>query len=75
MREQKADNIHVGGGRGEADFVRLRDDRDATLPLPNLMLYALQVNIRGGVLPPAAPDGRVYFKIPANHFAPPQENS
>lgn len=75
VREQKADNIHVGGGRGEADFVRLRDGRDATLPLPNLMLYALQVNIRGGVLPPAAPDGRVYFKIPANHFAPPQENS
>ena len=55
--------------------MRLRDGRDATLPLPNLMLYALQVNIRGGVLPPAAPDGRVYFKIPANHFAPPQENS
>src|SRR3990167_892503 len=64
VREQKADNIHVGGGRGEADFVRLRDDRDATLPLPNLMLYALQVNIRGGGLPPAAPGGRGSFTLP-----------
>lgn len=68
VAEQRRDNIHVGGGRSEAEFVALREARDATLPLPNLMLYALQVNIRGGVLPEAEADGRVFFRIPANHF-------
>ena len=70
VAEQKADNIHVGGKRSEADFVALRERRDATLPLPNLMLYALQVNIRGGRLPDPEANGRVYFRIPANRFEP-----
>ncbi|MDI1328185.1 MAG: MBL fold metallo-hydrolase [Brevundimonas sp.] len=68
VAEQRRDNIHVGGGRSESEFVTLREARDATLPLPNLMLYALQVNIRGGVLPEAEADGRVFFRIPANYF-------
>jgi glyoxylase-like metal-dependent hydrolase (beta-lactamase superfamily II) len=71
VARQKADNIHVGGGRSEADFVALRDRRDATLPLPGLMLYALQVNIRGGRLPEPEANGRVFFRIPADRFAPP----
>ncbi|WP_374512787.1 MBL fold metallo-hydrolase [Brevundimonas sp.] len=70
--EQKARNIHVGGDRSEADFVALRERRDATLPLPKLMLYALQVNIRGGRLPEPEADGRVFFRIPANRFEPPE---
>ena len=70
VAEQKADNIHVGGKRSEADFVALRERRDATLPLPNLMLYALQVNIRGGRLPEPEANGRVIFRIPANRFEP-----
>lgn len=68
VAEQRRDNIHVGGGRSEAGFVALRSARDATLPLPDLMLYALQVNIRGGVLPCEEADGRVFFRIPANYF-------
>ncbi|SFS51293.1 MBL fold metallo-hydrolase [Brevundimonas viscosa] len=72
---QKARNIHVGGDRSEADFVALRQRRDATLPLPKLMLYALQVNIRGGRLPEPEADGRVYFRIPANRFEPPEEQA
>lgn len=68
VAEQRRDNIHVGGGRSDAEFVALRNARDATLPLPNLMLYALQVNIRGGVLPSEDADGRVFFRIPANYF-------
>ena len=62
----EADNIQVGGGRSEADFIALRDTRDATLPLPNLMLYALQVNIRGGELPPKDESGRTFLKVPVN---------
>lgn len=66
VREQKIDNIHVGGGVSEADFVALRDKRDATLPLPKLMLHALQVNIRGGRLPEPEANGVSYLRVPLN---------
>ena len=68
VAEHKADNPHVGGDRSEAEFVKLREERDATLGLPDRMLHALQVNLRGGRLPPAEADGRSYFRIPANRF-------
>ena len=42
----------------------MRQARDKTLPMPKLMLHALQVNIRGGRLPEAEADGRSYLKIP-----------
>jgi len=74
VAQQRTDNIHVGGGKTEAEFVALRDERDATLPLPNLMLYALQVNIRGGRLPEPEANGEVFFRIPANRFEPPKAN-
>ena len=51
---------------GEADFVALRDKRDATLPLPKLMLHALQVNIRGGRLPEPDGNGVSYLRVPLN---------
>ncbi|HMN52500.1 MAG TPA: MBL fold metallo-hydrolase, partial [Xanthobacteraceae bacterium] len=62
--EQKKSNKHVGGGRSKEDYVKLREARDKTLPLPKLILHALQVNIRGGRLPPPESDGRSYLKIP-----------
>jgi glyoxylase-like metal-dependent hydrolase (beta-lactamase superfamily II) len=68
VAEHKAKNIHVKDGTSEAQFVKLRNARDATLPLPDRMLYALQVNLRGGRLPEPESDGRSYFKIPANRF-------
>jgi len=68
VAEHKAANIHLGGGVPEADFVALREARDATLPLPDRMLHALQVNLRGGRLPEPEADGRRYFKIPADRF-------
>lgn len=66
--EQKASNIHVKDGISEADFIKLRTERDKTLPLPARMLHALQVNLRGGRLPETESDGHRYFKIPANRF-------
>lgn len=63
---QRADNIHVGGGVTEEDFVQMRDARDATLGMPRLILPSIQVNIRAGRMPPAEPDGRRYLKIPLN---------
>ncbi|KIN60091.1 Beta-lactamase-like protein [Sulfitobacter noctilucae] len=66
--EQKADNIHLGGGVSKQDFVQLREKRDATLGLPNRMLAALQVNLRDGRLPEAENDGYSYLKMPVNKF-------
>jgi glyoxylase-like metal-dependent hydrolase (beta-lactamase superfamily II) len=60
---QKRNNPHVAG-RSAEDFIRLRKARDATLPMPKLILHALQVNIRGGRLPEPEDNGRRYLKIP-----------
>ena len=51
-------------GRDEASFVKLRTERDRTLPMPKLILSALQVNIAGGRLPASENNGRRYLKIP-----------
>ncbi|MBN9468716.1 MAG: TIGR01244 family phosphatase [Bosea sp.] len=61
--EQKRANPHIAG-QDEASFVALRQARDKTLPMPKLILHALQVNIRGGRLPEPEGNGRRYLKIP-----------
>ena len=63
--EEKAHNIHVGGGASREDFVRLRTERDATLAMPRLILPSLQVNMRAGEVP-KDPDGRPMLKVPVN---------
>ncbi len=63
--EQKRSNPHLAGV-SEQDFVQLRTARDRTLPMPKLILHALQVNIRGGRLPAPEANGRRYLKIPLN---------
>jgi len=50
--------------------VKIRRERDQTLPLPKLMLAALQVNIRGGRKPEPEGNGRAYLKIPLDYFEP-----
>lgn len=61
--EQKTRNPHVAG-RSKEEFVALREGRDRTLPMPKMILHALQVNIRGGRLPEPEADGRRYLKFP-----------
>ena len=68
VAEHKASNQHVKDGTRREDWIRRRDERDATLPLPDRILAALQVNLRGGRLPPAEDDGRAYLKLPVNRF-------
>ena len=63
---QKRDNIHVREGTSKADFVAMREARDATLEMPRLILPSVQVNVRGGKMPPAEDNGKVYLKIPIN---------
>lgn len=62
--EEKA-NVHLAG-RSEDDYVAMREARDATLPPPQLILPALQVNIRAGALPPAEASGQRFLKLPLN---------
>ena len=69
--EQRRTNIHVHDGIDEAEFVAMRRRRDATLPLPDLMLAALQVNIRAGRLPDPETCGTAFLKVPLNRFAAP----
>ena len=68
VAEHKAKNIQVKDGVSQDQFVKLRTERDKTLALPDRMLHALQVNLRGGRLPESENDGRSYFKVPANRF-------
>ncbi|PLK27568.1 MBL fold metallo-hydrolase [Novosphingobium sp. TH158] len=64
--EQRAANVHIRDGVTEADFVSLREARNAQLEAPVLILPSLQVNIRAGALPPAEANGKVYLKLPVN---------
>lgn len=64
VHEQRERNVHLSADTSEADFVELRERRDATLSLPRLFWPALQVNIRAGELPPADGDGRRFLKLP-----------
>lgn len=66
VAEQRAHNIHIHAGVTEDEFVNMRNKRDATLEMPNLLLPSIQVNIRAGKLPPVEPNGVAYFKIPIN---------
>lgn len=64
--EQKAHNIHIGGGISEEDFVAMREKRDASLPMPKLIMPSIQVNMRGGHMPPAEDNETVYLKVPVS---------
>lgn len=64
--DQKDNNIHLRMAPTEDQFVALREARDKTLPMPKLILHALQVNIRGGRLPEMENNGKRYLKFPLN---------
>lgn len=68
VAEQKRSNIHVREGISEAEFVAMRERRDATLEMPRLILPSIQVNIRAGQMPPAEDNGVVYLKVPVNRL-------
>lgn len=67
VAEQRAHNPHLQDVDENA-YVALRRARDAELPLPALMLAALQINTRGGRLPEPEDNGTAYLKIPLNAF-------
>ncbi|MGA9853501.1 MAG: MBL fold metallo-hydrolase [Gammaproteobacteria bacterium] len=68
VAEQKRANIHVHDGVSRAEFIKLRTDRDKTLSVPVLLLPAVQINTRAGLVPPPEANGVSYLKIPLNKF-------
>ncbi|HEX5841138.1 MAG TPA: MBL fold metallo-hydrolase [Pseudomonas sp.] len=66
VAEQRAHNLHIHEGVDEDSFVAMRRARDAGLKMPALILPAVQINMRGGELPPAEDNGVRYLKIPLN---------
>ena len=63
---QKSANVHIHQGVDEESFVSMREARDATLAMPVLILPSVQVNMRGGQLPPPEDNGVRYLKIPVD---------
>jgi glyoxylase-like metal-dependent hydrolase (beta-lactamase superfamily II) len=64
VAEQKRSNIQLRADTTRAEFVALREARDAGLDAPALLLPSLQVNIRAGRLPEPEANGIAYLKIP-----------
>ncbi|MEL6587208.1 MAG: MBL fold metallo-hydrolase [Pseudomonadota bacterium] len=59
-------NKHVVEGRDA--FLKMREERDATLGAPKLILPSLQVNMRAGHMPEPDADGAVMLKLPVNRL-------
>lgn len=66
VSEQRETNIHVHEGVSELEYVKFRNQRDATLAMPKLILPSIQVNIQAGQLPAPESNGITYLKIPLN---------
>ncbi len=68
VAEQRANNVHVGGAATKDEFIRMREERDATLGMPRLIIPSIQVNMRAGRMPPADDNGKTYLKLPINEL-------
>lgn len=68
VQDERDNNIHVGSGASEDEFVAMREARDKTLSMPKLILPSVQVNMRAGDMPPAESNGVSYLKMPINQF-------
>jgi glyoxylase-like metal-dependent hydrolase (beta-lactamase superfamily II) len=65
VADEKAHNIHVGGGKSKEDFVKFRTERDAQLAMPKLIIPSLQINMRAGEVPKDEA-GNPVLKVPVN---------
>jgi glyoxylase-like metal-dependent hydrolase (beta-lactamase superfamily II) len=65
VAEQRAKNIHVGGGKTREEFIKFRTERDASLAAPKLIIPSLQINMRAGEIP-TDPEGNPRLKVPIN---------
>ncbi len=68
VAEEKAHNIHVGGGKTREEFIRFRTERDAQLDMPRLIIPSIQVNMKAGHLPEPDDSGTRMLKVPLNRL-------
>lgn len=66
VEESRNSNVHISGTTTRESFVEMREQRDAQLGLPRLILPSLQVNILAGDSPDADSNGVVYLRVPFN---------
>ncbi len=66
VAEQRQANRHVREETSEQEFVAMRTARDKDLPLPELIIPSVQVNVRAGHMPPPEDNGIAYIKVPVN---------
>ncbi|KUO56764.1 MAG: MBL fold metallo-hydrolase [Sphingomonadales bacterium BRH_c42] len=66
VKAEREGNVHAHDGVSEDEFVAMREARDATLEMPQLILPSVQVNMRAGHFPPAEDNGVIYLKLPVN---------
>lgn len=68
IQQQKQQNIHIREGISKSEFVQMRQQRDAGLSMPKLILPAIQINMNGGQFPMPEANGVSYVKLPLNYF-------
>jgi glyoxylase-like metal-dependent hydrolase (beta-lactamase superfamily II) len=68
VEAERTENLHVREGNTEDEFVKMREARDKTLALPDLILPAVQINMRAGHFPPPESNGVSYIKLPLNQL-------
>ncbi len=68
IKTQKTSNIHLKQDTPKQQFVEMRQQRDATLAMPKLILPSIQVNMDGGKFPEPEANGIRYLKLPFNYF-------
>ena len=73
--EQKRNNVQLNARTTRDEYVAFRTSRDSDLAAPNLLLPAMQVNIRAGELPEAEDNGVRYLRIPLNALGAAREET
>lgn len=68
IKTQRDENVHIHLGIVKQDFIAMREQRDATLSMPKLILPAIQINMNAGNFPDAEANGIRYLKLPLNYF-------
>jgi len=66
VRSEKQSNVHLNAATTREGFIAFRQERDRTLPLPELFFFALQVNVRAGRFPAEAANGTRQLHVPVH---------
>ncbi len=68
VKQEKAHNPLIQEGVTKQMYAKARETIDKVLSVPQLILPAIQVNIRAGEFPPAETNGTSYLRFPLNRL-------